>query len=95
MKDEIEPPEFVYSIKSGTCVLVKEIKLLKRKMPFGREELYLPRERNEIDPPCLNRAKKNETLLRYLLVIRTFRSGDYFGAGENMKDSFIITKGKV
>ena len=95
MKGESEQPEFVYLIKSGRCILVREMKIIKRTLPFGKEKLILPLQSNQTMAPRLNRLKKDESLIKYFLGIGNLQKGDYFGIGENIKDSFIITKGKV
>ena len=72
-------------------MLVKEVRVIKRIYPFGREKLILsPDDGNTMKH---TRLKENESLLKYFLVIRKLKKGDFFGVGENCKDSYVITKG--
>ena len=68
--------------------------VIQKVLPFGREKLVLTPEKKD-GTQRLSRLKENETVLTFFLVIKTLKGGDYFGVGECMKDSFIITKGKV
>lgn len=86
--------ETVYIIKSGSCVLVKKMSIVKKVLPFGREKLVLPPERKD-GSYRLSRLKENETVFTCFLIIKTLTAGDYFGVGESMQDSYIITKEKV
>ena len=72
---------------------MKKMSIIKKTLPFGREKLVLPPEKD--GKQRLSRLKENETMLTIFLTIKTLKSGDYFGVGESMKDSFIITRGKV
>ncbi|CAB3976902.1 Hypothetical predicted protein [Paramuricea clavata] len=92
-KEEAEPSETIYIIKAGRCILVKKMSIIKKTLPFGREKLVLPPEKD--GKQRLSRLKENETMLTIFLTIKTLKSGDYFGVGESMKDSFIITRGKT
>ena len=67
--------------------------IVKRFLPFGREKLVLPPEKDGTQR--ISRLKENETMVTFFLVIKTLKGGDYFAVGEPMKDLFIITKEKV
>ena len=74
-------------------MLVKKMSVIKKTLPFGREKLILAPKKDGTQQLC--RLKVNEKILTFFLTIKTLKSGDYFGVGEPMKDSFIVTKEKV
>ena len=75
---------------------MKKMLAIKKTLPFGREKLVLmPEKKDSQQRKQLNRLKENETMLTFMLTIKTLKAGDYFGVGESMKDLFIVTREKV
>ena len=66
---------------------------IKKILPFGREKLTLVPEKKGTQQ--LSRLRENETILTFLLTIKSLKAGDYFGVGESMKDLFMVTREKV
>jgi hypothetical protein len=89
--------EFAYFIISGKCNVVREMVVVKKTFPSGKSRYFLPPINNTnhgILPVqrCVNKKRKVE---RKLLVIRSLNEGDYFGVGEGMDKTYIITAERV
>ncbi|XP_077987469.1 uncharacterized protein LOC144442072 [Glandiceps talaboti] len=85
----------IYIIVSGHCKVVREIELVHSKLPCNRTKLILPpiNKNNEVVRNVV--TSKSETLHRHLLHICTIGKGQYFGVGEDLRKTYIISAGKV
>ena len=86
------PADDVYFIHSGKCRVVREITMIKKESSSGKIQLKLPpinfNEKN-ID----NNVK--EHVVRKFLSVHMLSKGDFFGVGEDLKKTFIISVGRV
>ncbi|CAH3124264.1 unnamed protein product [Pocillopora meandrina] len=86
------PADDVYLIQSGKCRVVREITMIKKESSFGKIQLKLPPinfNENNID----NNVK--ERVVRKFLSVHMLSKGDFFGVGEDLKKTFIISVGRV
>ena len=87
LKDNDE--DYVYFVQSGRCKVIREVTAVKTKLPFGKSHLALvPLGRN----PQLS---KEQILEKRYLVLMTICHGGYFGVGEDLDQTWIISEGKV
>lgn len=86
------PADDVYFIQSGKCRVVREITVIKKESSSGKIKLTLP-PINFTD----NYIKSNpkESVVRKFLTIHILNRGDFFGVGEDLKKTFIISVGRV
>lgn len=86
------PADDVYFIHSGKCRVVREITMIKKESSSGKIQLKLPPinfNENNID----NNVK--EHVVRKFLSVHMLSKGDFFGVGEDLKKTFIISVGRV
>lgn len=86
------PADDVYLIQSGKCRVVREITMIKKESSSGKIQLKLPPinfNENNID----NNVK--ERVVRKFLSVHMLSKGDFFGVGEDLKKTFIISVGRV
>ncbi|XP_022084507.1 uncharacterized protein LOC110975934 [Acanthaster planci] len=90
-----QAPDDIYFIKSGTCKVVREVTLLQSCLPFGHTKLSLPPL--DADHKVLDSFKpeKYQRLSRKLLHIANIGKGKFFGVGEDLRRTHIISAGKV
>ncbi|XP_071950961.1 uncharacterized protein [Antedon mediterranea] len=95
LSDPEQAPDHVYFIKSGECKIVRDVTLIKSNLPFGHVKLSLPPYTPEMDvePEFLSKYQGN--LHNATLHICTFGKGRFFGVGEDLRKTHIISIGKV
>ncbi|XP_022803352.1 cAMP-dependent protein kinase regulatory subunit-like [Stylophora pistillata] len=86
------PADDVYFIQSGKCRVVREITVIKKESSSGKIKLTLP-PINFTDNYIKNKPK--ESVVRKFLTIHILNRGDFFGVGEDLKKTFIISVGRV
>ena len=87
LKDNDE--DYVYFVQSGRCKVIREVTAVKTKLPFGKSHLALvPLGRNP-------KLSKEQILEKRYLVLMTIGHGGYFGVGEDLDQTWIISEGKV
>lgn len=86
------PAEDVFFIQSGKCKVVREITMIRTESSSGKTKLRLP-------PINFNEKDfandDNERVVRKYLTLHTLKKGDFFGVGEDLKKTFIISVGRV
>ena len=84
------PADDVYFIQSGTCKVVREILMIRKQISSGKFSLHFP-------PINFNQRnmRDKERLVKKFITVHELNKGDYFGVGEDLKKTFIITAGKV
>ncbi|XP_072039345.1 uncharacterized protein [Amphiura filiformis] len=93
--DLTEPPDRVYFIKSGKCKVVREITMLQSQLPHGRTQYSLPPINGKHDVTKTLKLEKHQKLMGKYLHVATIKSGDFFGVGEDLQKTFIISIGRV
>ncbi|CAB3976907.1 Hypothetical predicted protein [Paramuricea clavata] len=88
LKDDDEV--FVYFVQSGRCKVIREVTVVKTKLPFGKSHLALVRPGKT--PPELS---KDQSLEKRYLVLMIIGHGGYFGVGENLDQTWIVSEEKV
>lgn len=86
------PADDVYFIQSGKCRVVREITVIKKESSSGKIKLTLP-PINFTDNYI--KSKPKESVVRKFLTIHILNRGDFFGVGEDLKKTFIISVGRV
>ncbi|XP_028399067.1 cGMP-dependent protein kinase, isozyme 1-like [Dendronephthya gigantea] len=87
LKDNDE--EYVYFVQSGRCKVIREITVVKTKLPFGKSHIALV---SRGKPPSLS---KDQSLEKRYLVLMTIGHGGYFGVGEDLNETWIVSEDKV
>jgi len=84
------PADDVYFIQSGTCKVVREIAMIRKESSSGKISLRLP-------PINFNRKnmKDKERVVKKFIIVHELNRGDFFGVGEDLRKTFIITVGRV
>lgn len=87
LKDNDE--DYVYFVQSGRCKVIREVTAVKTKLPFGKSHLALvPLGRTP-------KLSKEQILEKRYLVLMTIGRGGYFGVGEDLDQTWIISEGEV
>ena len=87
------PSESVHFIQSGKCKVVRDITIINKCLPSGNTRLTLPPI--NFTAKADSRTNNNERIVRKFLTIHILKKGDFFGVGEDLKDTYIITVGRV
>ncbi|ESO89432.1 hypothetical protein LOTGIDRAFT_165029 [Lottia gigantea] len=89
--------EYVYFITKGNCVVVRRIQMIRQKSPHLESTLHLPED--ACGPSFFRknygrywRKQTHEYRFATMFILQT---GDYFGVGENLTNTFVISKGKA
>jgi len=97
----------VHFIQSGTCIVVREVANYVENKQFGRQKVLFPSDklRNELRERQANcqverRRHRRQATCRYreerrFWQIATFKSGQYFNIGEDLRDTRIIASERV
>ena len=91
-----ETQDYAYFIMSGQCKVVRQLPVVIRNLPFGRERITLA----SVDDEDEVRRKvqldaKDEKIKNVFLVVQVLKEGSYFGVDENIGKSSVITVTKV
>ncbi|XP_063412938.1 uncharacterized protein LOC134695591 isoform X2 [Mytilus trossulus] len=96
--DKTQLTEAVYFIRKGKCDMIKKISLLRTQSPYLRPSLFLSDNKKD-HSEFLNKPYGKHTRIcrteNHMLTVMSLYPGDYFGVGENLQDTYIITNGKV
>lgn len=87
LKDNDE--DYVYFVQSGRCKVIREVTVVKTKLPFGKSRLAL------VPLGKTPKLSKEQILEKRYLVLMTICRGGYFGVGEDLDQTWIISEGKV
>ena len=86
------PADDVYFIQSGKCKVVREIAMIRKETSSGKIRLKLPpinfTEQTE-------NGDSNEKVVKKFLTVHVLNKGDFFGVGEDLRKTYIITVGRV
>ena len=84
------PADDVYFIQSGKCKVVREIAMIRKESSSGKISLRLP-------PINFNRTnmKDKERVVKKFITVHELNRGDFFGVGEDLRKTYIITVGRV
>lgn len=85
------PADDVYFIQSGKCKVVREITMIRKESSSGKIRLQLP-------PINFNRRDMDdskEKVVKKFITVHELNRGDFFGVGEDLKKTFIISVGRV
>ncbi|KAL5011382.1 hypothetical protein ScPMuIL_009933 [Solemya velum] len=86
----------VYLVKHGKCDIVKKVSVVRRQSPYQPPSLFLPNmaagEQKFLDKPY-GRKLRSCRSERHYLTMMTLHPGEYFGVGEDLRNTFIIAKG--
>lgn len=97
--DKSHLTETVFFINKGKCDMIKKVQLLRTQSPYLRPSLFLPSPKNQDTSKFMNKSYGKQMRIsrteNHLLTVMSLYQGDYFGAGEDLTDTFIISKGKV
>eukprot|EP00057_Strongylocentrotus_purpuratus_P011264 XP_011665738.1 PREDICTED: uncharacterized protein LOC105438988 [Strongylocentrotus purpuratus] len=88
-------PDDVYFIMSGDVKIVREVVLLQNRLPFGRIKLTPPPMRDDHGVSPDFKPEKYQKLVSKLLNIATIGKGDFFGVGEDLRKTHLISIHKV
>ncbi|XP_052078266.1 uncharacterized protein LOC127716181 [Mytilus californianus] len=96
--DKTQLTDAVYFISKGKCDMIKKVSLLRTQSPYLRPSLFLSDNKKD-HSEFLNKPYGKHTRIcrteNHMLTVMSLYPGDYFGVGENLQDTFIITNGKV
>ena len=87
------PADDVYFIQSGKCRVVREIAMIRNESSSGKIRLKLPPI--NFTEPTDNGADLKESVVKKFLTVHVLNKGDFFGVGEDLKKTYIITVGRV
>jgi len=84
------PADDVYFIQSGKCKVVREIAMIRKESSSGKISLRLP-------PINFNQTsmKDKESVVKKFITVHELNRGDFFGVGEDLRKTYIITVGRV
>ena len=89
------PADDVFFIQSGKCRVVREITMIHKESSSGNTRLRLP-PINFTEKGLINSNDKcKERVVKKFLTIHVLKKGDFFGVGEDLKKTFIISVGRV
>ncbi|XP_053400486.1 uncharacterized protein LOC123556863 [Mercenaria mercenaria] len=88
----------VYFITKGRCEIVRRLVLVRHQSPYQRPNILLPLAAKR-RPDFLNKSycrnrRINSEEIRFLTVT-SLHPGNYFGVGENLRDTYILARGKT
>ena len=82
----------MFFIQSGKCKVVREITIIRSTSTSGKTKLKLPPiDYTEGD----NEGNKTDKVVKKYLTIHVLKEGDFFGVGEDLKKTYIISVGRV
>lgn len=87
--------DFSYFIISGKCNVVREMMLVKKFSNSGKARYSLPSIKDTKNGILAVQDHVNKKIERKLLIIRTLNEGDFFGVGEDLDKTYIITAERV
>ncbi|XP_031551248.1 cAMP-dependent protein kinase regulatory subunit-like [Actinia tenebrosa] len=87
--------DFAYFIISGKCNVVREIMVVKKLFNSGKARYSLPSINDTKHGILSVQDYANKKIERKLLIIRTLNEGDFFGVGEDLDKTYIITAERV
>ncbi|XP_071787118.1 uncharacterized protein [Asterias amurensis] len=90
-----QSPDDIYFIKSGVCKVVREFTLLQSCLPFGHTKLSLPPLDANHNVPESFKPERYQRVVRKLLHVANIGRGKFFGVGEDLHGTHIISTGKV
>lgn len=91
-----EAQEYSYFIMSGQCKVVRQIPVIIKSLPFGKQQITLAAVDDEdIARKTLRIDRKYEKIKNIYLVIQVLKEGSYFGVDEDIGKSSIVTMSKV
>ena len=82
----------VYGIMKGQCKVVSKIHIIKETPPYGKHQLKMVPGNKRRTKRTLTRHQKEE---EKFLVIRTLERGDFFGFGERISNTSVISEKQV
>lgn len=89
------PADDVFFIQSGKCKVVREIAMIRKESSTGKIRLKLP-PINFTEPTDNGDSKAGkERVVKKFLTVHVLNKGDFFGVGEDLKKTYIITVGRV
>ncbi|KAL4230053.1 Cyclic nucleotide-binding domain-containing protein 2 [Mactra antiquata] len=92
------PTDSVYFIRKGRCEVVRRIIVVRHQSPYQRPNILLPlmaKNRSNFLNKSYGRNRRLKQEESRYLTVTTLHPGNYFGVGENLRDTFIISKGKT
>ncbi|XP_050416710.2 uncharacterized protein LOC126830368, partial [Patella vulgata] len=89
--------DYVYFITNGDCTVVRKLEMIRQKSPHLESTLHLPED--ACGPSFFKKNyghhwRKQTADVRFVTMFN-LHAGDYFAVGENLTNTFIISKGKV
>lgn len=82
----------MFFIQSGKCKVVREITIIRSTSTSGKTKLKLPPiDFTEGD----SEGNKTDKVVKKYLTINVLKEGDFFGVGEDLKKTYIISVGRV
>ena len=82
----------MFFIQSGKCKVVREITIIRSTSTSGKTKLKLPPiDFTEGD----SEGNKTDKVVKKYLTIHVLKEGDFFGVGEDLKKTYIISVGRV
>ncbi len=91
----MEASDRIYVITSGTCNVIKQLIVIRRRINSKKYKFILPSEELLKKIESGHICDKNDTVERYNLVINQLGIGDVFNLGENLKDLLYVSNRKV
>ncbi|KAL9967240.1 hypothetical protein ACROYT_G025424 [Oculina patagonica] len=85
------PADDVFFIQSGKCKVVREIAMIRNESSTGKIRLKLP-PINFTEPT--DNGDSKERIVKKFLTVHVLNKGDFFGVGEDLKKTYIITVGR-
>ena len=79
----------MYFVQTGVCKVIREVTVVKTKFPFGKSNLTL------VLPGKTPQLSKDQSLEKRYLILMTIGHGGYFGVGEDLRETWIISDNKV
>ena len=83
----------VYGIMEGRCKVVCKIHIIRETPPYGQHKLRMI-TRNKRQSGTVQ-TTRHQTEEDKFLVIRTLERGDFFGFGERLQNTSVISEKKV
>lgn len=85
----------MFFIKSGLVRVVKEMTFVSKTLHTQTTKLSLAPVGKNQEVDSAFKLRSNETFRKFFLVVQVLEKGDYFGVGEDMTKTSLITVGKV
>ncbi|XP_052791973.1 uncharacterized protein LOC128226121 [Mya arenaria] len=92
------PTDSVYFVVKGQCEIVRRIKVVRHQSPYIRPNILLPSTasgREGFLNKAYARSRRFERDEVRFLTVTTLMAGNYFGVGENLRDTFVLARGKT